>query len=165
MRVISFDPSGNWGKEGMGTTGIAILEDGEPKELLEIKASDFDSEVEYWNQHVYMINYLGANYVCCEGYKLYNHKGKAASMQANSELQTSQLIGVIKYHCFDRNIPLTIQFASEVKTRWSDKVLQNLGYLDEKNRFNGQATNPHKKDALRHALHFVRYGVKKYEGC
>jgi hypothetical protein len=37
MKLIALDPSGNWGKEGMGTTGIAIMIDGVVQELTDIK--------------------------------------------------------------------------------------------------------------------------------
>lgn len=160
--VLAMDISGNF-KEGKGTTGICYLEDGQPIKLDELKASDYDSDVEYWDAHVSLIQFDWPDHLVIEGYKLYNHKGKNASMQANSELETPQLKGVIKHACYMLNIPCHVQFASEVKTRWSDKVLQATGYLDSNNKFKGQATNNHKRDALRHAIHFEWYGRKKYE--
>lgn len=160
MRILSFDPSGNYGKEGMGTTGYAFMKDGIPEYLGEIKASNYESEVEYWAAHDDLILENLPDTIVCEGYRLYNHKGKSASMQANSELQTSQLIGAIKLVAYRMNIPIEIQYASEIKTRWSEDVLVRLGILEQKgNRyyFNGELTSTHKRDALKHALHYSRY--------
>lgn len=159
MKHIAFDPSGNF-KEGRGTTGFTISIDGEPIKLGEIKASDYDSADQYWMAHVTLIQQEMPDHVTVEGYKLYNHAGKEASMQANSELETPQLIGVLKHWCYSLDIPYNIQFASEVKTRWSEEVLHRLGILTKKGAFyywKGQKTNTHKRDSLKHSLHFWRY--------
>ena len=160
MKLISLDPSGNWGKEGMGTTGICVMEDGVPKELTRISAKDFSSEVEYWAAHQDYIRKEWPDHICFEGYKLYNHRGMSAKTQANSELQTSQLIGILKLTCHRMEIPYTVAFASDVKTRWSEDVLVRLGILEQKGNkyyFNGKSTVTHHRDALKHALHYWRY--------
>jgi hypothetical protein len=160
VKHIAFDPSGNWGKEGMGTTGYCISTNGVPQVIGEIKASDYESEVSYWFAHKELIEGELPDHVTIEGYKLYNHKGKEAKMQANSELQTPQLIGALKLVCREYDIPYNIQFASEVKTRWSEDVLVRLGILEQKgNRYywNGELTNTHKRDSLKHSNHFWRY--------
>jgi hypothetical protein len=160
MKIIAFDPSGNFGREGMGTTGITVMVDGEVKELKELKAKDFSSEVEYWAAHEDYIQQEWPDHVRFEGYKLYNHKGMSASTQANSELQTPQLIGVLKLVCHRLNIPYSVKFASDIKTRWSEDVLVRSGILEQKgNRYywNGQITSTHKRDSLKHALHYWRY--------
>lgn len=161
MKILVLDPSGNF-KEGKGTTGYCTMIDGEPMFLGHIKSTEFDSAESYWNGVVGEIrtgHELDA--VVMEGYRLYNHKGMAASTQANSELETPQLIGAIKLSCYQRGIPCHIQFAHEVKTRWSDDVLVNTGVLERKsgNRlyFDGKPTNNHQRDALRHAMHWWRY--------
>jgi hypothetical protein len=156
-KILSLDPSGNWGREGMGTTGACIMVNGEIQSLREISARDYESPERYWKAHRDFIDCVFPDYVVMEGFKLYGHK---ALDQTNSELPTSQLIGIIKMVCYDLKIPLTIQFASEVKTRWSEDVLVAKGILELKNGlylWNGQRTNAHKRDALRHALHFSRY--------
>lgn len=160
MILLTIDPSGNF-KEGKGTSGYAILESGVPTRLGEIKATDFGSDVKYWREHVDLIELEFPDSVVMEGYRLYNHRGMAASSQANSELETPQLIGALKLKCFQFQIPYHIQFASEVKSRWNDNVLVNTGVLERRgNRlyFNGKMTNDHQRDALRHGLHFWRYG-------
>lgn len=160
MKILSFDPSGNF-IEGKGTTGWAYAEDNEEVTMIgEIKSIEFSTTEEYWNKHTSLIKDFKPNYVVIEGYRLYNHRGKEASIQANSTLETPQLIGVLRHYCWLCGIPATIQYASQVKSRWSDKVLQAKGILDKRNRFKGEQTNKHKRDALRHLLHFERYGAK-----
>ena len=158
MRILAFDPSGNF-EEGKGTTGWAFKTEDTSK-LGEIRAEDFKQVEEYWHEHVELIHRCNPTHVVIEGYRLYNHRGQAASSQANSMLETPQLIGLIKYYCWVTEIDLTIQYATQVKSRCSDDVLQNMGILDSYNRFNGERTNNHKRDALRHLLHFERYGNK-----
>lgn len=164
--ILAFDPAGNSnhdpGKEGWGTTGIAH-DNGKEIRLLESKSSDYISTETYWQGLLDFIIMTEPDYVVIEGYKLYNHAGMSAQTQSNSTLMTSQLIGAIRMKCFILDIPVIIQYASDVKTRWSDKVLQNLGILDG-NKFDGKATNNHKRDALRHLMHFKQYKLKKLEG-
>lgn len=163
MRVLSFDPSGNF-KEGKGTTGICQMVDGTPIILTDIHAGDFEFAEMYWAFHREYIRTFRPDFIVMEGYKLYNHKGTSAKMQANSELETPQLIGYLKMVCYEENIPLTIQFASDVKTRWSEDVLVRLGILEQKGTkyyFNGKSTVTHHRDALKHALHFERYKKEK----
>lgn len=163
--ILSFDPSGNSnhdpGNEGWGTTGVAIERKGVIR-LDEVQSEKFESTLDYWGGIMDYIKVYAPDYVVLEGYKLYNHAGMSAQTQSNSTLMTSQLIGAIRVECHDFGIPLTIQYASDVKTRWSDKVLQNLGILDG-NKFDGKVTNNHKRDALRHLLCFKKYKLPKLE--
>lgn len=163
LKVISFDPSGNHGseKEGNGTTGIAIAIDGVVTELREVKAEDYKSTLDYWDSLYALIEQEHPDYVVIEGYKLYNHKGMSANTQANSTLMTSQLIGMLRMKCYHYEIPCTIQFASDVKTRWSDDILLRKGYLGNLFTFKGKRTNAHKRDALRHLVHFYKYKLKE----
>lgn len=162
-KTISIDPSGNHNseKEGMGTTGVAIAVDGKVMELREIKADNHDSTMEYWSEMYSLIEQEHPDYVVIEGYKLYNHAGMSAQTQTNSTLMTSQLIGVLRMKCFHYEIPVKIQFASDVKTRWSDKILIHNGLLGEGSTFKGKRTNSHKRDALRHLAHFYKYTLKE----
>lgn len=164
MRIIALDPSGNHDseKEGMGTTGIAKYVKGEIT-LHEIKASDFSSTAEYWDDVVESILNFDPDHIVMEGYKLYNHAGMSAQTQSNSTLMTSQLIGAIKLAAYCRKIPVHIQYAADVKTRWSNQVLQAKGILEAGDKFKGKATNNHKRDSLRHLLHFKKYKLEKVE--
>lgn len=155
-RVLAFDPSGNF-HEGKGTSGICLLENGIPRRLLEIGAKNYDSDTAYWDAHIKAIDWGAPTHIVIEGYRLYNHKGMKASTQSNSDLETPQLIGAIKLYCYQQGIPLTVQYAHEVKSRWADKVLIAKGYLDEDKKFDRKQTNTHKRDSMRHGLHFSRY--------
>lgn len=87
----------------------------------------------------------------------------AASTQANSILETPQLIGILKLTAHSLKIPTQINFAKDVKTRWSDEVLIHKGILVQNGSrllFNGRPTVTHERDALRHLMHFIRYGGK-----
>lgn len=159
MRIIVFDPSGNF-KEGKGTSGICFADSGRITELSQIRAKDFSETEAYWYAHIELIKNHNWDWVVIEGYRLYNHRGMKASSQSNSEFETVQLIGALKMACWMNHIPCTIQYASEVKSRWSEKVLVNSGILENSNGryyFNGLPTNTHQRDALKHALHFLRY--------
>lgn len=166
MLIVAIDPSGNHDseKEGMGTTGIAIYEDG-TLSLHEVKASDYPSTMEYWEAVLEKVFEKPAltDHIVIEGYKLYNHEGMNAQTQSNSTLMTSQLIGVFRVFAYAEEIPLHIQYASDVKQRWSDEVLQAKGILEAGNKFKGQQTNTHKRDALRHLCHFKKYKLKELE--
>jgi hypothetical protein len=159
VKIIALDPSGNF-KEGKGTTGICVMEDGVVTDLTVLKASDFDLAEEYWAAHEDYIQREWPDHLVFEGYKLYNHKGKEAKMQANSELETPQLVGILKHTCYRLDIPYTVQFASEVKSRWQEAILVHLGYLEAKGGkwyWKGKVTLPHHRDSLKHALHYWRY--------
>lgn len=161
MKILAIDPSGNHEseKEGSGTTGIA-MRIGDTIELSEIRASKFESIEDYWAGILLMLRLVKWDHIVFEGYRLYNHAGMAARTQTNSTLQTSQLIGAIRMEAWRLGIPYHIQYAVEVKGRWTDKILQAKGYLEEGNKFNGKPTNDHKRDALRHLVHFETYKLE-----
>jgi hypothetical protein len=163
MKLLTLDISGNF-KEGKGTTGICLMIDGEVTKLDTIHAGDFPSAEQYWAMHDLYIQQEWPDHVVMEGYKLYNHKGMSAKTQANSDLETPQLLGFLKMVCFQFDIPYTIQYAADVKTRWSEDVLVQLGILEKKGTkyyWNGESTVTHKRDALKHALHWTRYKEPK----
>ena len=119
--IVALDPSGNF-KEGNGTTGICTLKE-EHATVHDIHAGHFKTAEEYWNAHIDYLELALMTFhemeVVMEGYRLYGHK---SATQINSTLETPQLIGVIKYWCYANKVPLKIQFASDVKNRWSDKL-------------------------------------------
>jgi hypothetical protein len=163
VKLLTFDPSGNF-YEGKGTTGVCVMVDGEVQDLLTISAKDFNSQEEYWAAHEDLIMKEWPDHFCCEGYRLYNHKGMSAKTQANSDLETPQLLGFLKMVCYRWEIPYTIQYASDVKTRWQEPILVHLGHLEAKSGFHyfkGKKTVTHQRDALKHALHWTRYKESK----
>lgn len=160
--ILALDISGNHEseKEGSGTTGIASRRINKFA-LGEIKASDYDSTEMYWSSIVEMATDPCWHHVVIEGYKLYNHTGMAARTQTNSTLMTSQLLGALRLGLWTSDIPYTIQYASDVKTRWADDILIRKKYLQEGNKFKGKRTNDHMRDALRHLAHFIEYKESK----
>jgi hypothetical protein len=164
--IIAFDPSGNF-KEGKGTTGICIMWDnGDIHKVDHISAVGFSRAEAYWNAHITYLERLQLQDIgielVMEGFRLYGHKSKE---QTNSEFETPMLIGLIRHYCWLNEIPLTIQFAADVKTRWSDSVLlsKEIIYNKGNNRYlvaTDQPLNNHKTDAVRHALHYFRYKRK-----
>jgi hypothetical protein len=161
-KILAFDPSGNF-HEGFGTTGVAIGDAKRPLSVGRIEAKYFNSDVEYWQAHVDLIKEVMPDFFVFEGYRLYNHKGMSASSQANSILETPQLIGILKLTASQLKIPTTIYFAKDVKTRWSDEVLITKGLLTQNGSrllFNDRPTVTHERDALRHLMNFIRYGGK-----
>ncbi|HLO12790.1 MAG TPA: hypothetical protein VK190_11310 [Pseudoneobacillus sp.] len=160
--ILALDPSGNF-HEGKGTTGYAIAVNGQPSKVGRVSASDYKSAPEYWYAHMELINQVEPNQLVFEGYRLYNHKGMSAATQANSILETPQLIGYLTMIAFLNQLPLKIQFAKDVKTRWSDDVLINKSILVKNGKhllFKSSPTVTHERDALRHLMHFIRYGGK-----
>lgn len=153
---VSLDISGNF-QEGKGTTGVCIKKD-ERLELSELKAADYNSAEEYWDAHISLIQQYFPDRLIIEGYRLYHHRGQSASAQANSVMETSQLLGVLRTAAHSLEIPVTIQYAADIKKRWSERVLTHLGYLEQKGKryyFNGKPTSAHMRDALKHMLHFL----------
>lgn len=159
--VLSIDPSGNHKSqnEGSGETGLAYRLNGELY-LSDIRASSYETIEDYWNGVLDVIRSVEWDHIVFEGYRLYNHAGMAARTQSNSTLQTSQLIGTIRMEAWKLKIPYHIQYAADVKKRWSDAILQKKGYLEEGNKFKGTSTNDHKRDALRHLVHFETYKME-----
>lgn len=133
------------------------MTDGVVMKLDEISARDFSKAEEYWNHILVTIKEANVDAVVMEGFRLYRSKTET---QINSQFETPQLIGTIRHFCYMVDIPLHIQYATEVMGRWKDDILVNTGHLSKRGKqllWNGEATNDHKRDALRHALHFWRY--------
>lgn len=149
------DISGNF-KEGKGVTGWCLAETREQTihivQYGTVCAEQYNSAEEYWQANVKLITRFFKVYpelhVVIEDYLLYASKAKS---QINSKLETSQLLGILKYYCYTNCIIYKIQTASEVKTRWTDARLQHRG-VSLPNFKNAR----HVKDAIRHAMH---YGV------
>jgi hypothetical protein len=126
MKVIALDPSGNF-KEGKGTTGICIMEDGVPKRLDHVEAKDFKTTMDYWDFIITVLIIEKPDHIVMEGYRLYNHKGMSAKTQANSDLETPQLIGArTSGALMERATPLIAVNASGVpeKYRYSRDIVK-----------------------------------------
>lgn len=161
--ILAFDPSGNW-FEGKGTTGWCLY-DIQTKKVVKfgfISAVDYDSQVKYWDAHIDLIDNLTGYrpMIVIEAYRLY---GMTATDQINSEFETPQLIGVIKYEAWQRGLWIATQTAAEVKLRWKDETLIRKGVFTKEGNntlLNGCKTSDHVRDSVRHAIHFATYKSK-----
>jgi hypothetical protein len=164
--LLAIDPSGSY-YEGKGTTGWCIYncKDKCITKAGDIEAVKFEAMADYWDAHVSLIEKYCAKYkdricVIMEDFLLYAHK---ADSQINSHMETSKLIGVLQHHCWVHTIPYHMQSASEVKTRWTDSILNYNGYIVKKGRYfvlpsdTKTILNGHKRDAIRHAVHFANF--------
>ena len=160
--VLALDPSGAY-NEGKGTTGWCLM-DTKTKEVIHkgaLYAEEYHTDIDYWKAHLDLVRRYEGEFpmqmaVVIEDYLLYAEK---ADSQINSRFETSQLIGVLKYWCTDKGIPVYMQTAGEVKNRWANPVLQGKGIIALKGRTYElcclrKHINRHELDALRHALHF-----------
>lgn len=158
MKILSFDPSGNY-FEGKGTTGYAIGDDISHCRLGDIKSEGYTPRQAYWLAHKELIESLKPDVVVIESYRLFGHKAK---QQTGSSLETPQLIGYLEMVCYELDIPVYLQDPS-TKTRHADAVLEKVGIIQKKGNkyyYFGESTNLHQRDALRHNLYFRKYGRK-----
>lgn len=168
--TIGIDPSGAF-REGKGTTGYCVL-DNRCNKILEVgtvAAKDFKTDHEYWNAHIMLLRTLLRKYsssvaVSIEDYILYKNHAMA---QVNSQLETVQLLGIIKHFCFQNAIDYYIRPAVAVKKRWSDDILVYKGVITKLNKHYVLPSNPkkalcdHERDSIRHAVHFNTFENKE----
>ena len=157
MKILTLDPSGNFSKnEGDGTTGWAIFNYGELKDFGDIASSDYQRIEEYWLAISDLID-LSVDVVVCESYRLFAGK---ATAQSNSMMETPQLIGYLRMHCFKWQIPIVFQDPKD-KARVSDPILVRQDVFQKKGNKHyclGRSTNLHMRDAIRHGIYFLKYG-------
>lgn len=168
--ILALDPSGSF-YEGKGTTGWCVFDSKENKFITcgSLFAKDYRSAEEYWNNVINLIDYwvktIGRKNIIlvCEDYLLYANK---LHDQINSRMETCKLIGAIQLHCYKKNICYYMQTASEVKTRWSNKILEHKGYIRLYRRSyiptsgSAETYTHHTLDALRHAIHYATFKNK-----
>lgn len=170
--VIGMDPSGNF-TEGKGTTGWCVYDRFEDEFIMcnTIQASKFETQLDYWQAHIDLLVYLQELFdidgvvLSAESYILYSNKSKA---QKNSEMETCQLIGVLKIVSKSLGLPLYLRNAVHVKKRWADEILINKEYLTKnKEHFNVECRKgvltEHERDSMRHALHCAHFELDKEE--
>lgn len=160
MKVLAFDPAGNKGKEGNGTSGWCCSLDGSIFKWDDIKATDYITREDYWFAHKKLIERYLPDVVVIESYRLFGHKSK---QQIGSSLETPMLIGYMQMVCYELDIPVVLQDPS-TKTRHTDEVLAKIGFLEKKGSkyyYKGESTNLHMRDSMRHNLYFYKYGRSK----
>lgn len=161
--ILALDPSGSF-YEGKGTTGWCMFDVKANKFIAcgSLFAKDYNSAEEYWQSVIDIIDYWNRltrhhTMLVCEDYLLYASK---LSDQINSRMETCKLIGAIQLHCHNKNIPYYMQTAAEVKTRWSNKILEYKGYIKPYRRSyiptsgSTETYTHHTLDAIRHAIHY-----------
>lgn len=161
MKILSFDPSGNYGEKNWGTSGYCYGDsDFLPQRLKQVAASDYDSQQAYWFAHREIIEIVFPDICVIESYRLFGHKAKE---QSGSSLETAQLIGYMHMVCHELNIPVFLQDPS-TKQRHSDDILLRTGVIEKSGRrhtYKGELTTMHMRDALRHYMYFKKYNMKK----
>lgn len=162
MKILSFDPAGNF-LEGKGTTGWAMYYENVLTSVGQISAQTFDSRFEYWQAHINLIEALEPDIVIIENYTLYAFTKEA---QIGSELETPQLIGVLKYYLNEHEIPFHLQHA-KVKNRYSNKILLHkkiISQTSENKRYYavGIPISGHILDAIRHAEFFIQFNMENF---
>lgn len=161
--ILGVDPSGSY-DEGKGTTGWNIT-DSKTHKILEvdsISALDYNSNHEYWEAHIDLLKTMCKRYgfdwgMSIENYILYE---SAAMAQVNSQLETVQLLGIMKQFCYQYAIPYRIRPAVAVKTRWTNEILAHKKIIisDTKGGYYAPCRPEknlctHELDAIRHATH------------
>jgi hypothetical protein len=164
MRILILDPSGNFGeKEGAGTTGWAVFENGELKDFGKIEAADYDCQEAYWQSVWRCIKDRDPDKVVCESYKLFGHKAK---QQSGSSLDTPQLIGYLRGMCWAYSYLIIFQDPKD-KVRVADEILVHMGILEQtaggRYKALGRQTVIHERDAIRHGVFYDRYTSKKLQ--
>jgi hypothetical protein len=160
MRILSLDPSGSF-KEGKGKTGWVMMDDNNITFGI-IKAKDYKTKHEYWEEHKKLFESINPEHVVMEQYRLYGSKAKS---QINSEMETSKLLGYLEMSLYDMNIKYTLQSAVSAKSRYTDEILIHKGHIvkDGNGRYyiNGVNVPGHIIDALRHILFYKLKESKK----
>lgn len=160
MRVLTFDPSGNF-DEGKGSTGWAIFVDGKLHDFGEISAENFDTKEDYWASVGNTILFNRIDMVICESYRLY--AGARGKSQINSSLETPQLIGFLRMLCWAENIEYNEQAPAD-KTPVNDERLVRAGTFTKKGNKHycmDRPTNLHMRDAIRHGIRYYKFGKGK----
>lgn len=160
MKILTLDPSGNFSKkEGDGTTGWSIFENGELVDFGDVAAKNYDKIEQYWEAISDLID-CSISVVVCESYRLFAGK---ATAQSNSMMETPQLIGYLRMFCYKWEIPIIFQDPKD-KLRVTDPILVRQGVFElkgNKHYCQGRSTNLHMRDAIRHGLYFLKYGKVK----
>jgi hypothetical protein len=158
MRVLCFDPSGNFSKnEGSGTTGWALFVDGQLENFGDIAAKDYRSLEFYFREHRRLIDNKNPNKIVIESFKL--QPGKAMQ-QSWSAMETPQLIGYIRMYAHEGAVDVVFQDPKD-KVRVADPILEFMGVIEKKGRgytCMGKPTNLHMRDAIRHGIYYHKYG-------
>lgn len=160
MKVLVLDPSGNF-IEGKGTTGWALYNEGKLISVGQVRAEETNSQIEFWIDQLNLIDTFKPDILVVESFALYANKRHE---QIGSEFETSQIIGVLKYHAYKLGIHYVAQPPS-IKPRYTNKILLHKGIIsqDKHNRYHavGLPISGHILDAIRHGEYFEHFTKQK----
>jgi hypothetical protein len=165
--VLGMDPSGSY-NEGKGTTGLCVMRTADYKILSvgSISAKNYTSDRAYWDEHIKTLNAAVSSYrsdivLSVEDYVLYKNK---AMSQSQSTMETSQLLGVLKYSTYLLQMPYYTRNASVAKVRWTPEILEHkrVIYKGTDGKWYAhcrpdQALLTHELDAIKHAMYFAMF--------
>jgi len=152
MKILSFDPG--------ETTGFAYFEF--PKNYKDIQLDGTVSDyLKFWGEfkdyitleEIFFAHSVKPDIVVIEAFRLYPHK---ANDKVLSSFPTVEIIGIIKYLCWNNEIPFVEQGANTKKFYGNKKL--RMCDLFERGR------SPHIRDAVRHGLYAFDFNkeVDKY---
>lgn len=171
--VLGIDPSGSF-NEGKGHTGFSIFD--REQELFikvaQLEAVNFKTQTEYWHAHITQIAIVKETYkdvaFSMESFILYH---ATAMSLVNSEMETCQLIGIIKDYCYMHKLPLYMRPAVMVKRRWDEPVMEHRGVIYKHGKNYGvyntdcMYATAHILDSMKHALHCAYFELKEDNKC
>lgn len=132
------------------TTGYTVFNGDELVGVGQLATKDIDKGV---IELIKILDKFKPSFVVYEAYRVYKWKTKD---HANSDLHTSQFIGVIRAICAMRSIPYHMQMAQVAKQFCTDDKLKEWGLWIKGQR--------HARDAIRHAIYFITFNWSKFEG-
>ena len=136
MKVAALDP----GKH----CGFAFMELGDKLHQCGLVMDDYH----YVSELLDMIDRFNPNVLVIEDFRLSPHK---AMQQSWDKMETPRIIGILDYWAWQRGLPVIFQQPS-TKQAFPDARLKKMGLYQ---------SNIHTRDAIRHGLYFLHFGLKK----
>lgn len=165
MKYIVIDPSGSF-SEGKGQTGVTIMldDDWSSLEMFSVKAKDFSCRHLYWEAiaNTFRKEKKEDVIVIIESFII-----RTTGFLMGQMPETIQLIGMLRYYLEKLGYTYVFQAPTLAKSRFRDMALPRyvpgFTYDKDANRYylNGNMTNDHMRDALKHLLYFKKYGKIK----
>ena len=159
MKILAFDPSGSY-FEGKGTTGWALFYNGTLTSVGQLRAIQYNSRFHYWKSHIDLIKAIEPDIIILEDFVLYASKQKSL---VGSELETAQLLGVLKYYLDEEHISWHTQQAL-IKSRYNNKILLHKEIITKSGTrlyAVGVPVSGHILDAIRHGVYFIQFTLPK----
>lgn len=91
--------------------------------------------------------------IVMENFRIYPSKAKSL---IGDEMETSQVIGIVKYIAHKKQVPVILQMASQAKKAFPREKLERLGINPSQND-----EVRHSGDAVKHLLYFIQFNSRK----